>query len=77
LNSTPSLQHSDTPVLVSDYHSHPQGHRVQRYTQALLQPWIDSARAKGILDIAFTDHDRYHGVSISTNSIVYVKKIPT
>jgi histidinol-phosphatase (PHP family) len=61
LNSTPSRQHSNTPVLVSDYHSHPQGHRVQRYTQALLQPWIDSARAKGILDIAFTDHDRYHG----------------
>jgi len=61
LNSTPSLQHSNTPVLVSDYHSHPQGHRVQRYTRALLQPWIDSARAKGILDIAFTDHDRYHG----------------
>jgi histidinol-phosphatase (PHP family) len=61
LNSTPSLQHSNTPVLVFDYHSHPQGHRVQRYTQALLQPWIDSARAKGILDIAFTDHDRYHG----------------
>src|SRR6266481_2778851 len=60
-NSTPSLQHSNTVVLVSDYHSHPQGHRVQRYTQALLQPWIDSARAKGILDIAFTDHDRYHG----------------
>ena len=49
-----------TPLLLSDYHSHPQGHRVQRYTQALLQPWIDSARAKGILDIAFTDHDRYH-----------------
>src|SRR5438270_2659153 len=59
-DSTPSLQSSNTPVLVSDYHSHPQGHRVQRYTRALLQPWIDSARAKGILDIAFTDHDRYH-----------------
>jgi histidinol-phosphatase (PHP family) len=50
----------DTPVLFSDYHSHPQGHRVQRYTQGLLQPWIVSARAKGIIDIAFTDHDRYH-----------------
>jgi histidinol-phosphatase (PHP family) len=46
--------------LFSDYHTHPQGHRIQRYTQALLQPWIDSARAKGITDIAFTDHDRYH-----------------
>jgi histidinol-phosphatase (PHP family) len=60
LNNPPSLQPSNTPVLFSDYHSHPQGHRVQRYTQALLQPWIDSARAKGIIDIAFTDHDRYH-----------------
>src|SRR5947207_14733697 len=59
-DNTPSLQHSITPVLFSDYHSHPQGHRVQRYTQALLQPWIDSARGKRILDIAFTDHDRYH-----------------
>jgi histidinol-phosphatase (PHP family) len=60
LNNPPSLQPFNTPVLFSDYHSHPQGHRVQRYTQALLQPWIDSARAKGIIDIAFTDHDRYH-----------------
>jgi histidinol-phosphatase (PHP family) len=46
--------------LFSDYHSHPQGHRVQPYTQQLLQPWIDSARARGLTDIAFTDHDRYH-----------------
>jgi histidinol-phosphatase (PHP family) len=48
------------PQLFCDYHTHPQGHRVQRYTEGLLQPWIDSARAKGITDIAFTDHDRYH-----------------
>jgi histidinol-phosphatase (PHP family) len=46
--------------LFSDYHTHPQGHRVQPYTQQLLQPWIDSARARGLTDIAFTDHDRYH-----------------
>jgi len=46
--------------LFSDYHMHPQGHRVQRYTQELLQPWADSARRLGIKDIAFTDHDRYH-----------------
>ena len=46
--------------LFSDYHSHPQGHRIQPYTQELLQPWIDSARARGLSDIAFTDHDRYH-----------------
>ena len=44
----------------SDYHSHPQGHRVQPFSQALLQPWIESARARGLTDIAFTDHDRYH-----------------
>ncbi|HSV62003.1 MAG TPA: histidinol-phosphatase HisJ family protein [Chthoniobacterales bacterium] len=55
---TPILHHSVTPF--SDYHSHPQGHRVQPYTQALLQPWIDSARERGLSDIAFTDHDRYH-----------------
>jgi len=46
--------------LFSDYHSHPQGHRVQPYTLALLQPWIESARERGLSDIAFTDHDRYH-----------------
>ena len=46
--------------LFSDYHTHPQGHRVQPYTLALLQPWADSARKFGLTDIAFTDHDRYH-----------------
>ena len=46
--------------LFCDYHTHPQGHRVQRYTQVLLQPWADSARRSGLTDIAFTDHDRYH-----------------
>jgi histidinol-phosphatase (PHP family) len=46
--------------LFSDYHMHPQGHRLQRYTQELLQPWADSARKSGLKDIAFTDHDRYH-----------------
>jgi histidinol-phosphatase (PHP family) len=46
--------------LFSDYHTHPQGHRVQPYTPELLQPWIDSARQRGLRDIAFTDHDRYH-----------------
>ncbi len=45
--------------LFADYHTHPQGHRVQPYTQKLLQPWIDSARAKGLSEIALTDHDRY------------------
>jgi histidinol-phosphatase (PHP family) len=60
-DSLPTLQHSNTPLLLfSDYHTHPQGHRVQRYTQALLQPWADSARRSGLTDIAFTDHDRYH-----------------
>ena len=58
---SPILQHSNTPILLfSDYHTHPQGHRVQPYTQALLQPWADSARKTALSDIAFTDHDRYH-----------------
>ncbi len=47
-------------MLVCDYHTHPQGHRVQPYTPELLQPWADSARKIGLSDIAFTDHDRYH-----------------
>jgi len=50
--------------LFSDYHTHPQGHRVQPYRQALLQPWVDSARKIALSEIAFTDHDRYHaGIS--------------
>jgi len=53
-------QSSINHQLFSDYHTHPQGHRVQPYSQKLLQPWIDSARARGLNDIAFTDHDRYH-----------------
>ena len=58
---TPKLQDPITPVrLFSDYHSHPQGHRVQPHTRELLQPWVDSARERGLSDIAFTDHDRYH-----------------
>ena len=58
---SPSLHESNTPVILfSDYHTHPQGHRVQRYTQALLQPWADSAHKIALSDIAFTDHDRYH-----------------
>src|SRR6185312_9739541 len=59
--TSPSLDHSNTPLLLfSDYHTHPQGHRVQRYTQELLQPWADSTRRVGLKDVAFTDHDRYH-----------------
>ena len=58
---SPSLNQSNSPkLLFSDYHTHPQGHRVQRYTQALLQPWADSAHKMALSDIAFTDHDRYH-----------------
>jgi histidinol-phosphatase (PHP family) len=60
-DNTPTLHYSNTPLhLFSDYHTHPQGHRVQPFTQALLQPWVDSARERGLSDIAFTDHDRYH-----------------
>jgi histidinol-phosphatase (PHP family) len=56
-----TYQHTNTPLVVfSDYHTHPQGHRVQRYSQALLEPWAKSARRLGLKDIAFTDHDRYH-----------------
>jgi histidinol-phosphatase (PHP family) len=43
-----------------DYHSHPQAHNVKPYTPELLQPWADSARERGLKEIAFTDHDRYH-----------------
>src|SRR5438067_13427084 len=46
--------------LWADYHTHPQGHRSRRYSHALLQPWVDSARAMHLKEIAFTDHDRYH-----------------
>jgi histidinol-phosphatase (PHP family) len=61
MDSPSTLQHSIIPFrLFSDYHMHPQGHRVQPYTEALLQPWADSARRHGLSEIAFTDHDRYH-----------------
>jgi len=46
--------------LFSDYHLHPQAHRLQPYPQQLLQPWADHARRIGLRDIALTDHDRYH-----------------
>ena len=47
-------------TLFSDYHMHPQVHSLRPYSQALLQPWADAARARGLRDIALTDHDRYH-----------------
>lgn len=34
---------------------------MQQYSRKLLQPWIDSARGRSLKDIAFTDHDRFHG----------------
>jgi histidinol-phosphatase (PHP family) len=43
-----------------DYHNHPQAHSIKPYTPELLQPWADSARAKGLKEVCFTDHDRYH-----------------
>jgi histidinol-phosphatase (PHP family) len=58
---TPILPHSNTPLLLfSDYHTHPQGHRVQPYSEELLQPWANWARKSGLNEVAFTDHDRYH-----------------
>src|SRR4029077_8395225 len=55
-----SVRGRSTMKLFSDYHSHPQGHRVQPYSRELLQPWVDSAHSCGLNDIAFTDHDRFH-----------------
>jgi histidinol-phosphatase (PHP family) len=46
-------------MLPIDYHSHPQAHSIKPYTPQLLQPWADSAREKGLREVAFTDHDRY------------------
>lgn len=54
--------------LFTDYHMHPQGHRLQPYTLELLQPWADSCLAKGITDFCFTDHDRYH-LGVDFNAI--------
>ena len=46
--------------LFSDYHSHPLAHDPhRRYSAEIIQEWIDSARAAGIRDLAFTDHDRF------------------
>ncbi|QSR84306.1 histidinol-phosphatase HisJ family protein [Methylacidimicrobium sp. B4] len=46
--------------LFSDYHMHPQGHRLQPYDRELLEPWSKAARKRGIRHFAITDHDRYH-----------------
>ncbi len=46
--------------LVSDYHNHPQAHRLDlHYSPEVLQPWADKARSLGLKDLALTDHDRY------------------
>lgn len=60
MNSSSSHSGHHSLSLPADYHTHPQGHRIQPYTLELLQPWADAALAKGITELAFTDHDRYH-----------------
>ena len=60
-------------LLFSDYHTHPQGHRVQPYSLSLLQPWADQASKLGLGDIAFTDHDRYYA-GIDFNEIDRVRE---
>lgn len=54
-------------MLVADYHNHPQAHREDLpYSEKVLQPWADKAKALGLKDLAFTDHDRYKaGVSFA------------
>ena len=59
----PLLHHSNTPFLPDYLPITTCIHRdigCRRYTQALLQPWVDHARKIGLTEIAFTDHDRYH-----------------
>ncbi|ACD82501.1 histidinol-phosphatase HisJ family protein [Candidatus Methylacidiphilum infernorum] len=52
--------------LIADFHMHPQGHKLQPYTHALLDPWAESCMQKGIVYFCFTDHDRYReGVNFS------------
>ncbi len=45
-------------VLV-DYHTHPLGHRGGCYTGALLEEFIKGARARGLAEIGFSDHDEF------------------
>ena len=47
-------------LLPADYHNHPQAHSIKPYTPELLQPWAETARQRGLKEVAFTDHDRYH-----------------
>lgn len=52
-------------MLFSDYHNHPQGHRSLPYTQEVLEPWAIYARQAHLIDVALTDHGRYHmGISL-------------
>ncbi len=47
--------------LIADYHNHPLGHDPNRvYTPEILNQWLTVAQARGLSDIALTDHDRYH-----------------
>lgn len=42
-----------------DYHVHALGHRGGQYTKESLMPFLDKARAQGIREIGFADHDEY------------------
>ncbi len=47
--------------IISDYHMHPLAHDPHRvYTDELMEEWIQAAAGKGISDLTFTDHDRFH-----------------
>ncbi|MBI2996406.1 MAG: histidinol-phosphatase [Candidatus Melainabacteria bacterium] len=53
-------------MLLSDYHTHPQGHKDLPYTQEVLEEWAIYAEQSGLKDVAFTDHGRYHlGINTS------------
>ena len=47
--------------IISDYHTHPLAHDPHRiYSVDLLEEWVTAAQERGIKEIIFTDHDRYH-----------------
>lgn len=60
-----------------DYHTHPLGHGGGRYTEERLSSFLSSARAQGICEIGFADHDEFLAGVEETSIVAVGRRFPS